>query len=48
MNSFSQNMSDQEQAIRIFLRDYSNKSDNGQTIQGILSDVCSYYAADRS
>ncbi|MGN1090116.1 MAG: hypothetical protein ACI4Q6_06900, partial [Huintestinicola sp.] len=33
MNSFSQNTSDQEQAIRSFLRDYSNKSDNGQTIQ---------------
>lgn len=48
MNSFSQNTSNQEQAIRSFLRDYSNKSDNGQTIHGILSDVCSYYDADRS
>lgn len=48
MNSFSQNMSDQEQAIRSFLRDYSNKPNDGQTIHGILSDVCSYYDADRS
>ena len=40
MNIFSQNTSNQEQPIRSFWRDYSNKSNNGQTIQGILSDIC--------
>ncbi|MGN0650312.1 MAG: response regulator [Oscillospiraceae bacterium] len=48
MNSISRNTSNQEQAIRSFLRDYSNKPNDGQTIHGILSDACSYYDADRS
>ena len=48
MNSFSQNTSNQEQAIKSFLRDYSNKPKDGQTIHGILSEACSYYDADRS
>ena len=48
MNSLSKSMSNQEQAIRSFLYDYSNKRNDGQTIQGILSYACSYYDADRS
>lgn len=48
MKSFSQNTSDQEQAIRRFLRDYSNKPNDGENIHRILSDVCRYYDADRS
>ncbi len=48
MNSFSQNTSNQEQVIRSFLCDYSNKPKDGHTIHGILSEACSYYDADRS
>ncbi|MGN0678218.1 MAG: ATP-binding protein, partial [Oscillospiraceae bacterium] len=48
MNSFSNDTSNQEQAIRSFLRDYSNKPNDGQTIHGILSEACRYYDADRS
>lgn len=48
MNSFAQNTSNQEQAIKRFLRDYLNKPKNGQTINMILSGACRYYDADRS
>lgn len=48
MSSLSQTTSNQEQAIRSFLRDYSNKPNDGQTVYGILSETCGYYDADRS
>ena len=48
MNSFSHNMSNQEQAIKSFLHDYSNKPKDGQTVYKILSETCCYYDADRS
>ncbi|MGN0597503.1 MAG: response regulator [Ruminiclostridium sp.] len=48
MNSLSQNMSSQEQAIRKFLQDYLTKSEKGQSVQDILAEACSYYDADRA
>lgn len=48
MNSFAQNTSSQEQAIKRFLRDYLNKPKNGQTINSVLSGTFRYYDADRS
>ncbi|MGN1423782.1 MAG: response regulator [Oscillospiraceae bacterium] len=48
MNSISDNMSNQEQAIRSFLRDYSNKPNDGKTIHDILAEARGYYDADRS
>lgn len=48
MDSFSHNMSEQEHAIKNFLRDYSNKPKDGQTIYKILSETFGYYGADRS
>ena len=48
MNSFSQNSSNQEQAIRSFLRSYSDMHNDGQAIHGILDEACRYYEADRA
>ncbi|MGN0639225.1 MAG: response regulator [Huintestinicola sp.] len=48
MNSFAQNTSDQEQAIKRFLRDYLNKPKNEQTLHTILAGTCRYYDADRA
>ena len=48
MDSLARNISNQEQAIKVFLRDYSNMPKDGHTIHVILSRACSYYDADRS
>lgn len=48
MNELSQNLLNQEQAIKHFLHDYANKEKGGQTIQNILADAGRYYDADRA
>ena len=40
--------SNQEQAIRIFLRDFLDKQKDEQTISHILAEIGGYYDADRS
>lgn len=48
MNEFTRNISEQEQAIKRFLRDYLDKPKDEQTLNSILTDVGGYYDADRS
>ena len=48
MNHFVQNTLNQERAIKHFMRDYSNKTKDGQTMQSILAHAGRYYDADRS
>ena len=48
MNELSQNLLNQEQAIKHFLHDYANKEKGGQTIQNILADAGRYYDAERA
>ncbi|MGN0583986.1 MAG: response regulator [Ruminococcus sp.] len=47
MNSLTQNISDQEQAIRTFLQDYFNKPKDGHTIHAILNGAGRHFDADR-
>ena len=48
MNEFTRNISEQERAIKRFLRDYLDKPKNEQTLNSILADIGGYYDADRS
>ena len=48
MNEFTRNVSEQEQAIKRFLRDYLDKPKDRQTLNSILADIGGYYDADRS
>ena len=48
MDEFTRNISEQERAIKRFLRDYLDKPKNKQTLNSILADVGGYYDADRS
>ena len=48
MNEFTRNASEQEQAVKRFLRDYLDKPKDEQTLNSILANIGGYYDADRS
>ena len=48
MEEFTRKISEQEQAIKRFLRDYLDKPKDEQTLNSILADIGGYYDADRS
>ena len=48
MNESTRNVSEQEQAIKRFLRDYLDKPKDEQTLNSILASIGGYYDADRS
>ena len=48
MSERKQVQTDQEQAVKQFLRDHLDKAKDAQTLNGILRDIGGYYDADRA
>ena len=48
MNGNKQIQTDQEQAVKRFLRDYLDKEKDEQTLNSILQNIGEYYDADRA